>query len=94
MKKLIFGFLVMMTFAGTSLPALADGCYICSGGSYVKYSGQDNGDKRKAAKQCGCEVSGTRGDCSAANLKVLCSVKAEEDTSYKIALEDFYKNRK
>ena len=55
----------------------ADGCYICEGGSYVKYSGGDDQTKRKSAKACGCTITGTRGDCSAANLKVLCSVKNE-----------------
>lgn len=69
--------------------ALADGCYICSGGSYVKYSGSDDQSKRDAAKKCGCTVSGTRSSCDAANLTILCSVKADTtDETLKLAKTD------
>ena len=87
MKKitLILGLVLITSFyAGSSK---ADGCYICAGGSYVKYSGSDNQDKRKAAKACGCTVSGTRGSCDAANLKILCSVENETNQSTNIACD-------
>lgn len=67
MKKLVgslcavvFG-LVVFSF---SRPALADGCYMCEGGGYVKYKGDDTFDKRKKAQAMGCKVSGTTGSCS------------------------------
>lgn len=49
-----------------SLPdALADGCYLCSGGGYVKYTGEDTFDKRKKAKEMfSCIVNGTTSSCS------------------------------
>lgn len=89
MKKI---FITSVAFVGLMLSfatnVQADGCYICSGGTYVKYTGSDDQDKRKAAKACGCQVSGTRGDCSAANLKVLCTVQNEIDESLKLACKD------
>ncbi|EKD41294.1 MAG: hypothetical protein ACD_73C00773G0001 [uncultured bacterium] len=45
--------------------AKADGCYLCSGGGYVAYTGDDTFDKRKKAKeQLSCQVSGTTSSCS------------------------------
>lgn len=86
MKKIILGLVLVSTLFGVTGKVYADGCYMCNGGeSFVKYSGDDNQDKRKAAAECGCKVTGTRGDCSAANLKVLCSVKADVNDPYKIA---------
>lgn len=86
MKKfIVFAALVGIAMLSYVTPAFADGCYICQGGSYVKYTGDDNQDKRKAAKACGCEIGGTRGDCSAANLKVLCTVQNELNANEKLA---------
>ena len=87
MKKMLFAalplFVISLGFSGT---ANADGCYICKGGSYVKFSDKDTQDKRKKAKACGCEISGTRSECSASNLKILCSVKYDKDSPYKLAM--------
>lgn len=61
--------LFTLTLALVALPqiAKADGCFLCSGGGYVQYTGDDTFDKRKAAKeQFGCEVSGTTSSCSGA----------------------------
>ena len=66
--------IVGLTLAASFGLARADGCYICQGGSYVKYRGEDNWDKRHKAEGCGCKVQGTTSSCSAANNKVLCSV--------------------
>ena len=66
--------------------AQASGCYICSGGSYVKFSGSDSQAKRKAAKACGCKISGTKSSCNAGNLKILCSVKKDaNDNLFKVS---------
>lgn len=86
MKKfVVFAALAAIVMMSYATPVFADGCYICQGGSYVKYTGDDNQDKRKAAKACGCEIGGTRGDCSAANLKVLCTVQNELNANEKLA---------
>lgn len=86
MKKLVLiGCMVLIVTLGYFNSAKADGCYICKGGSYVAYTGDDTQDKRKAAEACGCEIGGTRGDCSAANLKVLCTVENEEQPNDKVA---------
>lgn len=86
MKKLILSMasLVLLTLVFAT-PARADLCYICEGGSYVKVNGSDTQDKRKAAKACGCKITGTRGSCDAANLKVLCTVKKPVDEKLKVA---------
>lgn len=64
MKKLL-ALLVVMAFMAPSLAALADGCYMCEGGGYVKYEGDDTFAKRKEAKEkFQCTVSGTTGSCS------------------------------
>ena len=76
---------MVLTLAGTA-PAFADGCYICSGGSYVKYTGGDTQDKRNKAKDCGCQISGTRSSCDAANLKVLCTVVKDSTAADKLAV--------
>lgn len=89
MKKLVLIVLIMFVVTlGYLNSAQADGCYICKGGSYVAYTGDDTQDKRKAAQACGCEIGGTRGDCSAANLTVLCTVENEEPTDDKVAQEN------
>lgn len=88
MKKILSLAALAALILSYAAPAMADGCYMCSGGTYVQYSGSDDATKRKAAKACGCEITGTRGDCSAANLKVLCSVQNESDDSMKLAACD------
>jgi len=86
MKRLVIKTLMMATvaamaagFFGGSL--YADGCYICKGksGSYVKFSGSDDYDKRKQAKACGCDVGGTTSSCNAANYTILCTVSFNMD---------------
>lgn len=45
--------------------ARADGCFLCEGGGYVAFNGEDTFEKRKkAAEQFGCKVSGTTSSCS------------------------------
>ena len=69
MKRLIIfssvlGVLLSLVFT-LHLSAGSGGCYLCEGGGYVKYTGSDDYDKRKKAKdQFGCKVSGTTGSCS------------------------------
>ena len=55
-----------LAFAMASAPAaMADGCFLCEGGGYVKYTGDDTFEKRKKAKEkFGCKVTGTTGSCS------------------------------
>ena len=54
--------LMLMCVAPT---AMADGCYMCEGGGYVKYTGDDTFEKRKKAQEkFKCKVSGTTGSCS------------------------------
>lgn len=77
MKKLVIVTLAVLGLMLTANLAQAGGCYICSGGSYVKFSGSDSQAKRKAAKACGCKIGGTKSSCDAANNKILCSVKKE-----------------
>ncbi len=50
--------------ASYSKDIIADGCYLCQGGGYVKYTGSDTFDKRKKAEALGCKVNGTTGSCS------------------------------
>lgn len=83
--KNIVLFALILSVLSYSSAAFADGCYMCSGGSYVKYSGTDDQTKRKAAQACGCTITGTRGECDAANLTVLCSVKIEKTENVKVA---------
>lgn len=81
MKTVILAVMAMALAAPLALTSLsADGCYICRGqsGTYVKFTGSDTFDKRKAAKNCGCEVGGTTGSCSAANYKILCTVYRDQ----------------
>lgn len=44
--------------------ALADGCYICEGGGYVQYYGEETFEMRKRAQNAGCKVTGTSSTCS------------------------------
>lgn len=67
MKLLSFLLTGAILLATVSIPSLAraDGCYLCSGGGYVAYTGDDTFDKRKKAQeQFGCQVSGTTSSCS------------------------------
>lgn len=85
MRPFLFGLASLLMLLITPTSAHADGCFICKDGSYVKYSGSDNATKRKAAKNCGCEISGTRSSCDAANLKILCSVRREQQEKVNLA---------
>lgn len=67
MKKLVLSVCLVSFLAvlGFSRIAAADGCYMCEGGGYVKYVGDDTFEKRKKAKeQFGCNVSGTTSSCN------------------------------
>jgi len=82
-KKLLGTIVVIAMFGGLFAGSVyADGCYICKGksGSYVKFTGSDNYDKRKQAKACGCEVGGTTSSCNAANYTILCTVSFNSET--------------
>lgn len=65
MKTLLIA-LVMCGVSWTLLSeARADGCYLCQGGGYVQYTGDDTFEKRKKAEQqFGCKVGGTTSSCS------------------------------
>jgi len=64
MKKLL-ALVVTLAFLAPAFVARANGCYMCEGGGYVKYNGDDTFAKRKEAKEkFGCNVSGTTGSCS------------------------------
>ena len=58
----------LVAFIGGFTPlAQAGGCYLCSGGGYVQFTGDDTFDKRKKAEsQFGCKVSGTTSSCNGA----------------------------
>lgn len=77
-----------LVLSGAGADLQADGCYICSGQSntYVKFTGNDDGAKRAAAKNCGCTVAGTTSSCNAANYKILCTVLKEKDQQAQIAV--------
>ncbi len=49
---------------GQAAPAAADGCYLCEGGGYVRYVGEDTWDLRRKAQASGCKVTGTTGSCT------------------------------
>ena len=61
----------------------ADGCYICRGGSYVKFKGDDSEEKRKDASKCGCRVVGTQNPCDEKKVKILCTVNLVQTPMYK-----------
>lgn len=52
------------SWSGAAGTARADGCYLCEGGGYVAYIGQDTWEMRKKAESAGCKVSGTTSTCS------------------------------
>jgi hypothetical protein len=63
--KWMFGMAASVFLLGTAPAAMADGCFLCEGGGYVKYTGDDTFDKRKKAKEkFNCKVSGTTSSCS------------------------------
>lgn len=67
MKYTGFGAALGLTCLLGILPSVAqaDGCYLCSGGGYVQFAGDDTFEKRQKAKSdFGCEVSGTTSSCS------------------------------
>ena len=80
MKRIVLALVVLM---GWTLPALADGCLICSQGSscgqYCRYSGPDNAANRKKCTEAGCKIGGTASCPSGANIKV-CSAMAPTDS--------------
>jgi len=65
--------LAIIIATGWGLPALADGCYICSSGSdcgqYCRYAGQDNADNRKKCTNAGCKIGGTASCPPGRNIK-------------------------
>jgi hypothetical protein len=73
--RFVIGFALLL-LASTLAPraASADGCYLCEGGAYVKYKGEETWALRHKAEACGCKVQGTTSSCGAANNKILCSV--------------------
>lgn len=81
LKRLSLAFALLAALLFSAQILLADGCYICKGksGSYVKFKGSDTFDKRKKAKDCGCDVGGTTSSCNAANYKILCTVAFNDE---------------
>ena len=87
MKKYLLMFVLVALPMMASSIAQADGCFLCSGGGYVKYTGDDTFDKRKKAKEeFGCEVSGTTSSCS--NPKGSLSQINESTETVKIAVNN------
>ncbi len=70
MKQVI---LALAMSIGWTLPAAADGCFICNKdstcGQYCRYVGQDNGDSRKKCRAAGCKIGGTASCPTGANIK-------------------------
>ena len=66
MKRAI---LALAILAGWTLPAAADGCFICNKdsacGQYCRYTGQDNADSRKKCSAAGCKIGGNIKTCHA-----------------------------
>ena len=63
--KWMFGLVASSCLMGWAPTALADGCFLCEGGGYVAFKGDDTFDKRKKAKeQFSCNVVGTKSSCS------------------------------
>jgi hypothetical protein len=71
MRRMI---LALILSTGWTLPAAADGCYICNKdsacGQYCRYDGKDDGDKRKKCTAAGCKIGGTASCPTGANIKV------------------------
>jgi hypothetical protein len=65
MRYIMVMLATIVLLGGYASPAFADGCFLCEGGGYVAFTGDDTFDKRKKAKeQFGCTVSGTTSSCS------------------------------
>jgi hypothetical protein len=79
MKRLSTVFSLALLFAVPAV-SLADGCYICSGGSscqQCRYGAKDTQDARKACEKKGCKIGGTASCSTAANVKV-CAAPAPQ----------------
>lgn len=66
------------------LPAVsyADGCYLCQGGGYVAFTGDDSFTKRREAKEkFACVVQGTTSECSRPKGSVSAASKPPEGMS-------------
>lgn len=70
--------LALALLLGGALPALADGCYICTQGSgcgqYCRYTGNDDANNRKKCSQANCKIGGTASCPKGANIKI-CSAE-------------------
>ncbi len=70
MKSVLLASMVALSW---SLPAWADGCYICSPdsacGQYCRHSGTDNADNRKKCIAAGCKIGGTASCPTGKNIK-------------------------
>lgn len=86
--------LMALAMVAPASVALADGCYLCGGGSSCKqcrYGSKDTFDARKACEKKGCKVSGTTSCSSSANVKVCAlpepgpSTAAQDGTPWCIA---------
>nr|WP_156844582.1 hypothetical protein [Leptospira wolffii] len=71
---------VCLAFLSYAPNLFADGCYLCSAGSfdscrdYCRFSGNDSFDTRKKCESKGCKITGTAACPTASNYKV-CSVR-------------------
>lgn len=57
---------ILIATLAALLPAVshADGCYLCQGGGYVEFTGDDSFSKRREAKEkFACVVQGTTSSC-------------------------------
>jgi hypothetical protein len=73
----------LLTFLAVPAVSLADGCYICNGGSacqQCRYGSKDTQDARKACEKKGCKVGGTASCSTAANVKV-CAAPTQQGPS-------------
>jgi len=63
--KVIVAAVYLLASMFIPLALYADGCYLCEGGGYVKYVGEDTFAKRKEAQdKLQCKVTGTTSTCS------------------------------
>jgi len=74
MKRVLLASMIALSWSlPASLPAWADGCYICSSGStcgqYCKHAGSDNADNRKKCVVAGCKIGGTASCPTGKNIK-------------------------
>ncbi len=91
-QSMLCGTVLLAMMAGISGVAYADGCYLCQGGGYVAFTGDDTFEKRRDAKEkFGCVVQGTTSSCQ--NPKGSVSVIAH-DTDLRVACEDHDHDKK